>query len=51
MAAARVYVGVHHPLDVVAGLLLGAVVAGLGWVVLGKPLVLTVSRLRQVSPV
>ncbi|WP_323097535.1 phosphatase PAP2 family protein [Intrasporangium sp. YIM S08009] len=49
MAAARVYVGAHYPLDVAAGLLLGALVAGVGWLVLRKPLVLAVSRLRHVS--
>jgi len=51
MAGARVYVGAHYPLDVLAGLILGAVVAGAGWLVLRRPLVLGVSRLRQLSPV
>jgi undecaprenyl-diphosphatase len=38
MALSRVYVGVHYPGDVVAGLALGAVVALLGWLLL-RPLV------------
>lgn len=50
MAAARVYVGAHYPLDVLAGLALGAVVAGAGWLALRAPLVLLVSRGRQLSP-
>ncbi|GAB2905950.1 hypothetical protein GCM10027047_00140 [Rhodococcus aerolatus] len=37
MAAARVYVGVHYPGDVLAGLAVGAVVAGVGWVLLRGP--------------
>ena len=51
MAAARVYVGAHYPLDVLAGLALGIVVAGVGWLVLRAPLVLVVSRFRHLSPI
>ncbi|NUR79048.1 MAG: phosphatase PAP2 family protein [Dermatophilaceae bacterium] len=51
MAAARVYVGAHYPVDVLAGLALGCLVAGAGWLVLRAPLVLTVSRVRQLRPV
>ena len=36
MAVARVYVGVHFPVDVVAGLVLGGAIAGLGWL-LARP--------------
>ncbi|GAB2906591.1 hypothetical protein GCM10027047_00980 [Rhodococcus aerolatus] len=34
MAATRVYVGVHYPGDVLAGLVLGGLVSGLGWLLL-----------------
>jgi undecaprenyl-diphosphatase len=36
MAFARVYVGAHYPVDVLAGLVLGGAVAGLGWLVLRR---------------
>lgn len=39
MAFARVYVGAHFPLDVVAGLALGALVTGVGFLVLRAALV------------
>ena len=50
MAFARVYIAVHYPWDVVAGLLLGAGVVVLGWVVLRRPLVRLVDGLRGVPP-
>ena len=38
MAFARVYVGAHYPVDVLAGLALGGAVAGLGWLLLHRSL-------------
>jgi membrane-associated phospholipid phosphatase len=46
MAAVRVYVGAHYPDDVVAGLALGAIVAGVGWLVVARPLTWLVHRGR-----
>lgn len=53
LAATRVYVGAHYPGDVLAGLVVGGVVAGLGWLVLRRPLTALVellarTRLRRV---
>src|SRR4051812_46609135 len=46
MAFARVYIGAHYPWDVAAGLLVGAVVSLLGWVVLRNPLTAFAGWLR-----
>lgn len=47
MAFARVYVGVHYPGDVLVGLLVGATVAGLGWLLLRVPLISAAEWLRS----
>jgi undecaprenyl-diphosphatase len=49
MAMARVYVGVHFPVDVVAGLLLGGLTAGGGWL-LGRGVLLGVLDRLARSP-
>lgn len=46
MAATRVYVGAHYPQDVLAGLLLGGIVAGAGWLLLRRPLTAVTGWLR-----
>jgi membrane-associated phospholipid phosphatase len=51
MAAVRVYVGAHYPLDVVAGLALGALVAGVGWLLVARPLTWLVHRGRALPVV
>jgi undecaprenyl-diphosphatase len=52
MAFDRVYVGVHYPQDVVAGLALGAAVAILVWVALRRPVTRLVvwGRATQLAP-
>jgi membrane-associated phospholipid phosphatase len=45
MAFARVYVGVHFPQDVIAGLVLGAAVALVGWLLVGRILTWLFERL------
>ena len=51
MAAVRVYVGAHYPDDVVAGLALGAFVAGVGWLLVARPLTWLVHRSRALPVV
>jgi undecaprenyl-diphosphatase len=46
LALSRVYVGAHYPGDVLAGLVLGALVALGGWALLERPLTALVDRLR-----
>ena len=50
MAGSRIYIAAHYPWDVVAGLLLGAGVSILGWVVLGPVLVTATGWLRGQPP-
>ena len=47
MAFTRVYIGAHYPWDVAAGLVLGALIAVLGWLVLRRPLVSLTGWLRD----
>ena len=47
MAITRVYVGAHFPLDVVAGLCLGGLVSGFGWLLVRRPLTRVVGTARS----
>ena len=47
MALARVYVGVHYPRDVLAGLLVGSAVALICWLILAGPVTCLVGRVRE----
>lgn len=51
MAVTRVYVGAHFPLDVVAGLCLGGLVAGFGWLLVRRPLTRIVRTARSLPGV
>jgi len=47
IAFARVYVGVHYPQDVLAGLALGVVVVLIGWLLVRPPLLRLVQALER----
>jgi membrane-associated phospholipid phosphatase len=47
MAFARVYIAAHYPWDVIAGLVLGALVGLLGWLALRLPLTAVTQWLRR----
>jgi membrane-associated phospholipid phosphatase len=47
LAFARVYVGVHYPGDVIAGLLLGSALAIAFWLILHRPALAVTERLAR----
>lgn len=47
IAFARVYVGAHYPGDVAAGLVIGAAIVVLGWLILKRPLTAVVGRFAE----
>jgi undecaprenyl-diphosphatase len=47
LAFARVYVGAHYPGDVAAGLVIGAAISVIGWLVLKTVLTVVVERLGE----
>ncbi len=51
MAFSRVYIAAHYPWDVLAGLVLGASVALLGWLLLARPLTALTRWLRALPGV
>lgn len=47
LAFSRVYIAAHYPADVLAGLILGALIANLGWILTRRQLVPLTHRLRR----